>query len=356
MRCFWRIFEKLRIGCKFRSVMCADRRGGNDGSVRDRRDGFSSGLISRSAGPSITFCGRWMRVWICPSWVAAGAGTGGYIPTIDAVGFSVLPLLHGRRMPDEDRRQAVIVDVEATPARTYDEVAATTTMIERTEQRLDLKPDRLAADTAYGTGKFLGWLVGVGITPHIPVWQRPDGEDGTLSCFDFVFDATSNTVTCPSGKRLQQYRRNFKQERTGVTKANTRIYRASRADCRHCPLKSKCCPNVSARKIVRDVNEAARDYARSLKDTPEFDNSRDERKRVEMRFAHLKTHHRFERMRLRGLSGARDEFHLAAFKTSRRSQATSGVRRRTCPPAGREGQSSRQAPRFALGTAKAVER
>ena len=31
-----------------------------------------------------------------------------------------------------------------------------------------------------------------------------------------------------------------------------------------------------------------------------------------MRFAHVKTHHRFERMRLRGLSGARDEFHLAA--------------------------------------------
>jgi len=37
--------------------------------------------------------------------------------------------------------------------------------------------------------------------------------------------------------------------------------------------------------------------------TPEFDKSRDQRKRVEMRFAHLKTHHR---------SGARDEFHLAA--------------------------------------------
>jgi transposase len=211
-----------------------------------------------------------------------------------------------------DIENAVIVDVEATPARTYDEVAATKTMIERTEECFDLKPDRLAADTAYGTGKFLGWLVGAGITPHIPVWQRPDGEDGTLSRFDFVFDAASNTVTCPGGKRLQQYRRNFKQERSGVTKANTRIYRASRADCRSCPLKQKCCPNASARKIVRDVNEAARDYARSLKDTPEFDKSRDERKRVEMRFAHLKTHHRFERMRLRGLSGARDEFHLAA--------------------------------------------
>jgi hypothetical protein len=30
------------------------------------------------------------------------------------------------------------------------------------------------------------------------------------------------------------------------------------------------------------------------------------------RFAHLKIHHGFERMRLRGLSGARDEFLLAA--------------------------------------------
>jgi hypothetical protein len=47
-----------------------------------------------------------------------------------------------------DIESAVIVDVEATPAHTYDEVAATKTMIERTEERFDLKPDRLAADTA----------------------------------------------------------------------------------------------------------------------------------------------------------------------------------------------------------------
>jgi hypothetical protein len=46
--------------------------------------------------------------------------------------------------------------------------------------------------------------------------------------------------------------------------------------------------------------------------TKAFLKSRDQRKRVEMRFAHLKIHHGFERMRLRGLSGARDEFLLAA--------------------------------------------
>ena len=72
-----------------------------------------------------------------------------------------------------DIENALIVDVEATPARTYEEVAATRTMIERTEARFDLKPKRIVADKAYGTGAFLGWLVRQKpITPHIPVWDK----------------------------------------------------------------------------------------------------------------------------------------------------------------------------------------
>ena len=73
-----------------------------------------------------------------------------------------------------------------------------------------------------------------------------------------------------------------------------------------------CCPNSPTRQIPRDVHEYARDLTRRLMRTKAFIKSRDERKRVEMRFAHLKVHHGFERMRLRGLSGARDEFVLAA--------------------------------------------
>lgn len=203
-----------------------------------------------------------------------------------------------------DIEYAVIVDVEATPARTYDEVAATRTMIERTEETLGLKPVRLAADTAYGTGKFLGWLVGTGITPHIPVWDKSDREDGTFSRADFTFDKERNVYICPEGKLLTTTGR--------VHDGRTILYRASTRDCGSCQLKPKCTPNMTFRKIPRDVHEDARDTARELMGTSEFDKSRDERKRVEMRFAHLKTHHRFERMRLRGLSGARDEFHLAA--------------------------------------------
>ena len=202
-----------------------------------------------------------------------------------------------------DIEYAVIVDVEATPARTYDEVAATKTMIERTEETFGLKPDRLAADTAYGTGKFLGWLVGTGITPQIPVWDKSQREDGTFSRSDFTFDRERNVYVCPAGKLLTT---------TGTISSNALRYRASSLDCDVCPLKSRCCPGTPPRTVKRDVHEDARDQARALVGTPEFEKSRDERKKVEMRFAHLKTHHRFERMRLRGLSGARDEFHLAA--------------------------------------------
>ena len=144
-----------------------------------------------------------------------------------------------------DIKYAVIVDVEATPARTYDEVAATKTMIERTEETLGLKPDRLAADTAYGTGKFLHWVIGTGITPHIPVWDMSKREEGILSRADFTFDRERNLYICPQGRFLRT---------TGtVHDGRTILYRASTRDCGSCPLKLKCTPNVSFRKIPRDV-------------------------------------------------------------------------------------------------------
>lgn len=204
-----------------------------------------------------------------------------------------------------DIENAVIVDVEATPARTYDEVAATKTMLDRTERRFDLKPKRLAADTAYGTGKFLGWLVKEKkITPHIPVWEMSDRQDGIFSRSDFRWDSKRGVYICPNGKLLQT---------SGtVHDGRTLLYRASKHDCDKCPIRTKCCTTDQARKIPRDLHEDARDVARRKMKTKAFARSRDERKRVEMRFAHLKTHHGFERMRLRGLSGARDEFHLAA--------------------------------------------
>jgi hypothetical protein len=202
-----------------------------------------------------------------------------------------------------DVEHAVIVDVEATPARTYDEVAVTRTMLDRSETTFGLKPERLTADTAYGTGKLLAWLLDKGITPHIPVWERYQPTDGMFSRLDFTYDAERDVYLCPNGKPL----------RTSGTVHDGRVrnYLSHPGDCRVCNLKERC-TRAPFRKVARDINEEARDHARSLKGTPEFEQSSNERKKVEMRFAHLKVHHGFERMRLRGLTGARDEFHLAA--------------------------------------------
>lgn len=218
-----------------------------------------------------------------------------------------------------DIENAVIVDVEATPARTYDEVEATKTMIDRTERCFGLKPRRLAADTAYGTGKFLGWLVkDKKIIPHIPVRDASERGDGTFSRSDFKWDKRLGIYICPNNKVLHT---------TGTVHEGTTLrFRASTGDCEHCPLKSKCCPNTPARQIPRDIHEDARDVARRKMGTKAFLKSRDERKRVEMRFAHLKTHHAFERMRLRGLSGARDEFHLAAIVQNLKTMALRLIR------------------------------
>src|SRR5271167_1492246 len=128
--------------------------------------------------------------------------------------------------------------------------------------------------------------------------------NGTLSRSDLRWDKRRGVYVCPNNKILRT---------TGtVHDGNALRYRASKFDCDVRALKTHCCPNTPARQIPRDIHEDARDLARRLMGTKRFLKSRDERKRVEMRFAHLKIHHGFERMRLRGLSGARDEFHLAA--------------------------------------------
>src|SRR6202043_3698487 len=102
-----------------------------------------------------------------------------------------------------DVKFGVIVDVEASRAIRQAEVRAAKTMIERTEQRFDIKPEWLAADTAYGSGANLNWLVNEAkIAPHIPVIDKSKREDGTFSREDFRFDKERDVYICPVGKTL----------------------------------------------------------------------------------------------------------------------------------------------------------
>jgi hypothetical protein len=159
-----------------------------------------------------------------------------------------------------DVKFGVIVDVEASRAIRQAEVGAAKTMIVRTEERFGLKPERLAADTAYGSAATLNWIVNEKkITPHIPVIDKSKREDGSLSRQDFTFDKDRNVYVCPQGKLLHT---------TGkVHDGETILYRARTHDCGPCPLKPKCCPKAPERRIPRSIYEDARDAARALADT-----------------------------------------------------------------------------------------
>jgi transposase len=224
-----------------------------------------------------------------------------------------------------DTDHAIILDVEASRAIRQAEVGASRTMLDRTAERFGLKPQSLAADSAYGSAENLAFLVKQrGIAPHIPVFDKSNRTDGTLSRSDFAFDPEQDRYTCPAGKHLVQFHRTYATPRSGITKEGTRIYRASKRDCDACELKPRCCPNTPARKIPRDLDEDARDVARALANTPAYERSRHRRKKVEMLFAHLKRILRLGRLRLRGPCGARDEFLLAATAQNLRKLATLG--------------------------------
>ena len=213
-----------------------------------------------------------------------------------------------------DVKFGVIMDVKASRAIRQAEVGAGKAMVERTEARFDIKPKWLAADTAYGSGPNLNWLVkDKDIAPYIPVIDRSKREDGSLSREDFTFDKEHNVYVCPQGKLLHT---------TGkINDGEMVLYRASTYDCGSCPLKPQCCPKSSERRIPRSIYEEARDVARALAKTKAFEQSRRDRKRIEMLFAHLKRILKLGRLRLRGPRGAQDEFTLAAIAQNLRRLA-----------------------------------
>lgn len=220
-----------------------------------------------------------------------------------------------------DNKAGITLDAEGTRANRTEEIAIAQSMVARVERRFDLRPERLVGDTVYGAARLLKWLVDRKITPHVPVWDRSARSDGTFSRAEFVFDQARNVYICPGGSELTS---------TGnIDQGHIVYYKASKNDCSICSLKPQCTTSV-ARKVTRDVNEDVRDRVRALANTEAFQQSRRERKKVEMRFAHMKRILKLDRLRLRGLSGARDEVLLTA--TAQNLRRLAKLLRRAPPP------------------------
>ena len=202
-----------------------------------------------------------------------------------------------------DMQHAVIVDVEATPARLSQEIVAARGMLDRTAETHGLTPQRLAADKAYGTGQFLSWLLDRKVQPHIPVLDRHSQTNGMFPREAFIYNPQKDEYTCPQGRPLTWSGTDHKKRAYS--------YRAAEDDCSGCPQKSKC-THSKFRSIHRNFDEETRNLVRALHGTDAYERSQRERKKVEMLFAHLKQHLGLRRLKLRGLTGATEECLLAA--------------------------------------------
>jgi len=131
-----------------------------------------------------------------------------------------------------DNKFGIILDAEGTRANRTEEMAVTETMVDRVECRFDLRPERLAGDTAYGAAKLLKWLWDRSITPHVPVWDKSKQTGGRFTKEDFVFDRERNVYICPAGAALTH---------SGIVDQGRILpYRASTTDCSICALIPTC--------------------------------------------------------------------------------------------------------------------
>jgi len=146
-------------------------------------------------------------------------------------------------------------------------------------------------------------LVDRKIEPHVPLWDKSKQIGGRFTKEDFVFDKKRNVYICPAGAALTHSGR--------IDQGRILPYRASVTDCARCALKPRCTTAI-ARKVSRDIDEDVRDHVRALVITEAFQLSRRERKKVEVRFAHMKGIHKLDRLRLRSLNGAKNEVLLTA--------------------------------------------
>src|SRR5215207_8820368 len=136
--------------------------------------------------------------------------------------------------------------------------------VERTQARFGLKPERLAADAGYGDAANLAWLVEErGIEPHIPVFEK-DRTDDSFGRADFGYSHETDSYACPGGRELRRYWQDSREAKARPPADGIYRYRARKADCDACSLRSRCRPGEAGRKLLRSIHEDARDVARKI--------------------------------------------------------------------------------------------
>ena len=203
-----------------------------------------------------------------------------------------------------DNDSCVIVGVQATAARMSQETAAAKDMLTGLVQRQGREPESLAADTTYGNGEFLQWLLDRGITPYMRTRDSARRKNNPgYGPERFTYLPESNSYRCPAGEQLNYVGLNVRNR--------AHAYIGSAKRCGGCSLKAQCTTG-RYKYLAIHMHESARQRARELANTPEFAKAQRQRKKVEALFAELKNQIGLRRLRLRRMKFVREQFFLAA--------------------------------------------
>lgn len=202
-----------------------------------------------------------------------------------------------------DGKHNLITDTHVTPGNINDS-RPYLERLDRQRQRFNLKPLAVALDAGYNTAAVCHGLVEREITA-VMGYKRPHGPKGQFKRRDFTYDRERDCYRCPNGQELLYSTTN----RTGY-----REYKSDPAQCRDCPLRSRCTRSRNYQKVmVRHVWEDDRervdqnrltDWGRRL--------YRRRCETVERSFADAKQLHGHRYARYRGLSRVQAQSLLAA--------------------------------------------
>src|SRR5271169_2222495 len=203
-----------------------------------------------------------------------------------------------------DNHSCVIVGVQATAARMSQETVAAQDMIARFAEWQGRNPESVVADTTYGNGEFLQWLMERGITPYMRTRDSALRKNNPLYGPErFTYLPESNSYRCPAGEQLNYVGLNVRNR--------AHAYIGSGKRCGACSQKAQC-TSGRYKYLAIHMDETARQRARELVNTPEFAKAQRERKKVEAMFAELKNVIGLRRLRLRRMKFVREQFFLAA--------------------------------------------
>jgi hypothetical protein len=157
------------------------------------------------------------------------------------------------------------------------ETVAAQDMLTRFAQWQGREPESVAADTTYGNGEFLQWLVERSITPYMRTRDSIHRKNSPFYGPErFTYQPEHNRYICPAGQPLNYGGR--------VHRNRAYNYIGTRKRCGACSQRGQC-TSAAFRSLIIHRYESAQQRARELANTEEFAKAQRQRKKVEALFA-----------------------------------------------------------------------